>query len=389
MAQPKITFNVGEGGLGRPLAGEDHISGLVWWNDTLPTGFNGETQKTFFSLQGAESAGIVEGSDPFGVLWYQISEFFRINEKGVLHVGIYPIPAGAYNYTELQTLQAFADGKIRQFAVWENLTAFTTTPLNIIQGVLTDLLEDYQPAVAIYSGDTSAIAPASLVDLTGQTAQAVSVCVAQDGDAKGAALAVSEGFSIPTLGAQLGALSAAKVNESIAWVGKFPLVTGTELKVPAFGDGTKTSSLASTLLDTIVTYGYTYIKKFIGRENTYFVDSLTATAANSDFSTLENNRTIQKAIREIYVRSLDLLNSPIVVNEDGTLSEDAIQTFRSKAVEALDAMQANTEISAYSVEIDPTQNVLSTSKIEIAVKIVPVGVSNELVYNIGYTTNIS
>jgi len=389
MAQPTITFNIGQGGLGRPLAGEDHISGFLWWNATLPTGFGTNKEKTFFSLEEAESAGIVEGDVSFGALWYQIREFFRINSLGVLHVGIYPVPVGSYDYTELQTLQAFAGGKIRQFGIWENLTAYTTTPLVTIQGILDTLLTDYQPAVAIYSADTSAIAPASLPDAKTGQAQAVSICVGQDGGAKGAALAVSEGYSIPTLGAQLGALSAAKVSDSIAWVGKFPLVTGDELKVPAFGDGTKTSSLATSALNTIRDNANTFIKKFIGRENTYFVDSLTATAANSDFSTLENNRTIQKAVREIYVRSLDLLNSPITVNADGTLDEDTIQTFRAKAVEALDQMEANTEISAYEVTLDPSQDVLATSKIEVAVKIVPVGVAREIVYNIGFTTNIS
>jgi len=389
MAQPQITFNIGEGGLGRPLTGKDHYSGILWWNDNLPAGYGTDNVKAFFSLEEAEAAGITSAAAQFDILHYQVSEFFRINPLGVLYVGIFPVPATTYDYTELETMQNEANGDIRQFAVWENLTAFTTAPLTTIQSILTGLLDNYQPSVAVYSADFSAIADlGTLTDLTGLAAEAVSVAIGQDGDAVGAGLATSEAQSIPTIGAQLGAISFAKVSDSIAWVGKFPLVTGNELKVPALANGDKVSTKTPAFLNTLNDRGYTFIKRFVGRENTYFNNSLTATSSTSDFSTTENNRTIQKAVREIYVRSLDLLNSPITVNPDGTLTEDAIQTFRSKAVEALDQMAANTEISAFEVLIDPSQDVLSTSKIEVTVKIVPVGVAREIVYNIGFTTNI-
>jgi hypothetical protein len=56
---PNITFNYGQGGLGRPLTGEDFISGLVFVNSSLPSGFSSTDRiKKVFSLAEAEALGI-------------------------------------------------------------------------------------------------------------------------------------------------------------------------------------------------------------------------------------------------------------------------------------------------------------------------------------------
>ena len=59
-----ITFVKKQGGLGRPLAGEDHISGLLFYSDaTLPTGFSASDRiKKIFSVAEAENLGITNTS---------------------------------------------------------------------------------------------------------------------------------------------------------------------------------------------------------------------------------------------------------------------------------------------------------------------------------------
>ncbi len=60
MALAKVTINKGEGGLGQPAAGEDYISGVVLYDNTLPSGFTSSTrEKVVFSLEEAEGLGIV------------------------------------------------------------------------------------------------------------------------------------------------------------------------------------------------------------------------------------------------------------------------------------------------------------------------------------------
>lgn len=59
MALPSITFIEGQGGLGRPLANNDHISGLlIYTGATLPSGFTASTAKAIYSTDDAIAAGI-------------------------------------------------------------------------------------------------------------------------------------------------------------------------------------------------------------------------------------------------------------------------------------------------------------------------------------------
>jgi hypothetical protein len=44
-----VIFNKGQGGLGRPLAGTDYISGLLFYTAALPSGFTATNRiKTVF-----------------------------------------------------------------------------------------------------------------------------------------------------------------------------------------------------------------------------------------------------------------------------------------------------------------------------------------------------
>lgn len=59
MALPSITFIEGQGGLGRPLPNNDHISGLlIYTGATLPSGFTASTAKALYSTDDAIAAGI-------------------------------------------------------------------------------------------------------------------------------------------------------------------------------------------------------------------------------------------------------------------------------------------------------------------------------------------
>jgi hypothetical protein len=70
------------------------------------------------------------------------------------------------------------------------------------------------------------------------------------------------------------------------------------------------------------------------------------------------------------------------------MSESSIAYFESLASMPLDVMIQNGEISAYSVTIDPAQNVLSTNTIVENVKLLPIGVADFIEINIGFTAKI-
>src|SRR6185312_3776150 len=60
MALNDVSFQLGQGGLGRPLPGEDYISGIIFCNSSLPTGFQGTGNniQQVFQTSDAEALGI-------------------------------------------------------------------------------------------------------------------------------------------------------------------------------------------------------------------------------------------------------------------------------------------------------------------------------------------
>lgn len=391
MALNKLTFNVNTAGLGTPLASNDHKSGIVYYNNTLPSGFGASDRiKTVFSLAQAEALGIVEGSTDHGVEWYHIREFFEKQPSGELWIGYFAVPVGAPDFLEVKTLQDAALGELRQVGIYYISDAFDTADITAAQAVVTTLQTESKPLNILYGGDISAVADLStLPDLRALTAPNVSVCIGQDGGAKGQALFTSKAYSITDLGAKLGAVSAANVNESISWYEKFPMVTdGSEFDTVEFANGDLYTTTAVSLVEAIDDKGYLFLVKEVGFENTYNNDSYTSVSVTNDLATIENNRTIDKAKRNLRSFIVPQLGSPLFVNTDGTLRTDTIATFKALGEKALSSMEADGELSSYEVIINAAQNVVSTSTLELTVKLVPVGVARTIVINVGFVPSL-
>ena len=129
--------------------------------------------------------------------------------------------------------------------------------------------------------------------------------------------------------------------------------------------------------------------KHTGLAGTYNEGAPTSIAVTSDFATIFNNRTTDKAVRGVRTFMLPNISSPLLVNADGSLTEDTAAKFKNDAARALEQMERDEEISAFVVLIDPTQNVLSTSKVVVTIKIVPVGVADQIEINIGFTVALA
>ena len=52
-------------------------------------------------------------------------------------------------------------------------------------------------------------------------------------------------------------------------------------------------------------------------------------------------------------------------------------------------MAADNELSAFQTLIDPSQDVITTSELNIALELVPVGVARSIIVNIGFVPNIA
>ena len=287
-------------------------------------------------------------------------------------------------------MQNFADGKIRQIGVFVDSQAFTVGDVQILHDEIVNNCDaNHKPLSAIYAGDYDAVTDwSTLTNLNTYDANKVSVVISQDGAALGNKLWKASGVSCPTLGAALGAVSFASVSDDIAWVAKFNVSNGRECDTPALGNGDLIKNLSVNLLSLINNYRYIFLRKFVDLAGSYWNDDHTAITQSSDYAYISSNRTIDKAIRGVYSSVLPALNSPLQLNSDGTLTDTTIAYFTSLAQVNLFEMLRNREISAQSVTIDPTQNVLSTNTLEIAISIVPIGVARNIVVKIGFTTSI-
>lgn len=140
--------------------------------------------------------------------------------------------------------------------------------------------------------------------------------------------------------------------------------------------------------------GYITFRTFVGKTGYYFTDDPLAAEVSDDYHTLTARRTIDKAFRICYDTLLDELLDEIPVNEDGTMQNTMVKNWQGKVENAIALqMTANGELSAdvtnpndRGVEcfIDATQNVVSTSKVNVKVRVRPFGYSRYIYVYLGF-----
>lgn len=391
-----IQFIRGKGGLGRALAGEDHICGIVAEMDgaNIPAALvSAGYYAVIHSVEEAADFGIAYSTGFINIdvdsLVYQIEQIFEVNEKAVVHLVVANTTLTETVDTKLADLQNNSNGKVRQALLLAVNKDFLVGDLSPIQAACDVLESEHKPISVVYSPNFVGLTITD--DLRSLDNKNISVVIGADGNGKGHELSESYFKTFSCAGSVIGVLSKAKVHENIGWVGQFNLNKNStnEFDVLKFAEGTAYKEVSTTQRDSYSDLGYIFLIKHIGKAGSYFNDSHTAIAETSDYAFIENNRTIDKAVRGCREFLLPSLNSPLYVNEDGTLTEDTIAGFKNDTERALEDMQKNGEISAFQVLIDPDQDVLSTSKLTISVKIVPVGVARNIVVNIGFAVNIT
>ncbi len=334
------------------------------------------------------STDFADGVGSIFAIWhYHVSEFFRMNPQGVLWIGVY---AYASSFVFIKTIQDFSEGQIRQAMVYVNGTAFATAQVTAIQAVCDTLASEDQPLVVIYNPDITTFATlAALPNLNTLDSENVAVNIGQDLSGMGNFLYQTSVGSVGCGGLELGMLSRALVSTNIAWVAQFNAAAGDEFDKLQFSNGVEYSTTPTSALNSLTTYKYNYLKKFIGITGSFLNNDVTTTASTSDFSRIRNNRTMQKAIRQTRSALLPYLNSPIALNLDGTLTQDVISQFKAVCESGLDQMRSAGEISQRQVLIDGSQNILSTNTLIIGIKIIPLGSAEQIEVNIGFTASIA
>jgi hypothetical protein len=320
---------------------------------------------------------------------YHVREFFRMSPTGTLYLAI--VADGEITGANIKSLQYYSNGAIRQVGILtptlDNVEDYQVACTGV-RGIQTGLFDEHQPLVVLVAANgnnklfTDYLGEAEI--LVSPDRSNVSVLIGADVDAKLAAK-IGDWVKYGCLGTLLGAVSKAAVNESVAWVAKFPL----GLKVPGLSNGTELSSLSQSQKELLNDARYIFVIKHVGDADNYFNDSHNLDVTTSDYAFIENVRTMDKAIRGIRKNLLPSLNAPLYVDATtGKMSASTVKSLEVTAQRALEDMEKAGELSGYVVEIDPNQNMFATSTVEIVIKNVPVGVMRVVRVKIGFTTQI-
>ena len=370
--------------------GQDHVSGFVAYllEADIPAAFKAEPVQAVSTIDKAEELGITADATAWSVkmLHYQLEEVFRINPSITLYVGLFSKPE-SMTFQELKTVQNYAEGAIRQMAIWNGDTAPTADNIVKLEAVADSLDTENAPLSTLYAPLVSNYKnlPSNLATNNPR----VSVVIAQAGSGTGAELYKSKDnktkATVSAIGVALGTLSKAAVHQCIAWVKNFP----SGISMPALGDGTLVRTIDKGELEKLDTNRYLFLNNVVGVAGSYWNDSHTMDSPTSDYAAIESVRTMDKAVRGIRTYLTPELGGNVYIDPNtGKLQSYTVSHLETTANIPLEEMEKAGELSGYKAEIDAEQNVLSTSTIEVTIKNVPVGVVRNFKVKIGFVKSL-
>jgi len=390
---PRVKLYFENGALRSSTPMPDGVGGAVLTGVAVPSTFALATPyiiKNFDSLVGL---GITEGNNPY--IYKYVKEFYNEAKAdvetwimGVVDtVKLSDMADNAQDYGK--KLLTAAQGRLRWIAFGRK-PAIGYTP-TITTGLDADVwlakanaqtlceyftVSRYAPLFAIVEGagfDNNVI---DLVDIRTATHNRVGIMI-------GDTVSDSKGASLGTL---MGRISVSPVQRSIARV-KDGAVQPVTLFV-----GNKAVEVAD--FETVDAKGYITFRTFVDQSGYFFNNDFLAAPDLDDYSLIPRRRTIDKAYRIAYQTLLNELNDEVAINKDGTLPEGFIKSWQANVEVAIaNQMSANGELSAdlkngdRGVEclIDPAQNVVSTSKIVVKIRVRPFGYAKYIDVFLGFT----
>lgn len=370
--------------------GQDHVSGFVAYllEADIPATFKAEPVQAVSTIDKAEELGITADATAWSVkmLHYQLEEVFRINPSITLYVGLFSKPE-SMTFKELKTVQNYAEGAIRQMAIWNGDTAPTADNIVKLEAVADSLDTENAPLSTLYAPLVSNYK--NLPNNLATNNPRVSVVIAQAGSGTGAELYKSKDnktkATVSAIGVALGTLSKAAVHQCIAWVKNFP----SGISMPALGDGTLVRTIDKGELEKLDTNRYLFLNNVVGVAGSFWNDSHTMDSPTSDYAAIESVRTMDKAVRGIRTYLTPELGGNVYIDPNtGKLQSYTVSHLETTANIPLEEMEKQGELSGYKAEIDAEQDVLSTSTIEVAIKNVPVGVVRKFKVKIGFVKSL-
>jgi hypothetical protein len=392
----------GSGGLGRRTESQDAISALVC-NGVAVVG--GVQLETAYLLSGVDDAHTLKINAAYDVtnkilVYEHISEFFRMNPNGSLFLYVV---AQSETFPELvsdhaKELLRLAEGKIKRVGVAWNPVIDPEVGAPIFEpdpdtSAPSAQMQAIAAAQVLYASEFAAHRPTFFIiegknytlgatpyNIRGMNAEGVMVVI---GQSLATANLDATFSSYAAVGTALGARSVAAVNVKHSWVDRFNCYGGS---LTAAGiNGEKLEEIPEAWLDAADNAGAQFFRTHTGIPGYYFNHTATATATTSDYAFAENVETMNKASRLVRAALLPYLESPQKIDpKTGKLSPEVVKQFEMAGKRGLEEMLRNDEVSGIDVYVDPDQDLLSTSQLEVEFEIVPTGSASKIIAKLGF-----
>lgn len=380
---PNVKILIQNGALGGLLRFAEGVAGIIGTGVSVADKIQIGTPIQVFNLQDAISMGVTEAGNP--TLYRQVKEFYDEAGSGA-ELFIMAVADTMDQQTMLDKTNAngavkllnYAQGKIRLL-----MTTFLPPggyTLDDDAGIDADVyaaLTNGQALAAEY--ETNHMPVAILVEgraFTGVASELTDLLTLSNNHT-GVVLGGTVSGASSSVGLAVGRASRVPVQRKISRVkeGALPINA-------AYIGSSKVEEFSG--LDAVHDKGFIVIRKFPTLGGYFFGGDHLATANSDDYCFLARRRVINKAHVLAYGTYVEELDDEVLINADGTLDAGYIKYMEAKIENRINlAMVANREISSVKAFVDPAQNVISTNKIALVLKMVPVGYSSEIEVKIG------
>lgn len=373
-----ISFQNGQLGITEPTA--DGICGLIPAGAVVVSRY--EEQNGTAYLVNSIDCITKSGTD---LLTYEmIREFFDEAGEGALLwlLNAKPTTSAA----GLATLQGLANGACRAIGVVEPLTASSVaTDLAALQTAAEGLVTDSYAPCLVVAGIKTPATIGSATALSG--ANRVAVVCGNEITGVSASDAVLDDAA--AVGLLLGRIAKSPVEVSVARVAD-GAIKAVDMK---FGTNAITKADASTLSGK----GYIVPRTWTGKSGFFWSSDSTAVAVTDDYSMITRRRTIDKAFRIAYKALLEEVGTQIPVTSTGSIPVATAKSIEAMVETALERGMTNQgnlgtdpdddTDNGIIVYVDPSQNVVSTSELHVAVKVKPYGYAYYIEADLAFYTN--
>ena len=400
----KIDFANGAIGASEPM--DDGVTGLVCTAVAVTQTVNGKTENVFAlntpylitKLDELVSKGITsDNSDSNATLYKAVKEFYDEAPDGsklwIMGVADTVTIADIVDKTKdnAKKLLIAANGTIRTLAVKiKDKSAYTPTVTTGIDGTVRTAITNAQ-ALAEWATETL-FAPVMVLlegrHYTGNAETLVSNPVNTGNNNRvgvviGDTVADSKGAAVGLLA---GRIASIPVQRSVARVR-----TGSIVATTMYIGGVA-AELGNP--ETINDCGFICPRTFVGKAGYYWSDDKLAAEASDDYSLIPRRRVADKAYRITYSTLINEVAEEISVTDDGKISAPvvkAIQTAVESAIVNNMTSRGNlgndpSDPNDMGVEcyINPDQNIVATSRLDVQTRIKPHGYSKYIEVSLGF-----